>query len=316
MGSLWRLATWGAAAAASLIIAVIAGYSEAGSQRLMATRASPSPAQATPNDARLAAHERELDAETRRLADAVRTLTADRDRLAARVGLLERNLEDVTGSVKRQAAISDALPGAASPPPVAPIPPSAPTTAVAAKDAATAPVMPASPKEAVAPPVPDRLPGMPVRPAIPVAAEPPAVTPEQAAPATAVNDDSNSEPVANKTEFGADIGGAASFEGVRALWTSARSRNAALFEGLHPVVAARENNRTKAVELRLIVGPFTTAEAAGHLCSILTGTRRYCLPVAFEGQRLAQADGAAERKPASPQKSAPVSATRPAWPFR
>ena len=45
-----------------------------------------------------------MENETRRLSETVQALTADRDRLLARVASLERSLEDVTSSIKRQAA--------------------------------------------------------------------------------------------------------------------------------------------------------------------------------------------------------------------
>ena len=38
--------------------------------------------------------------ETRRLEDAVRKLAADRDRLKERIASLERNFDDMTGSIK------------------------------------------------------------------------------------------------------------------------------------------------------------------------------------------------------------------------
>ncbi len=66
-------------------------------------------------------------------------------------------------------------------------------------------------------------------------------------------------------------------------------------------MVVRENSRTKAVELRLIVGPLANAEAAARICATLSAARRYCQPVAYEGQRLAQADVVPERKPAATQ---------------
>src|SRR6266851_9052174 len=93
MRALWRLGIWGSSAAAALALAVVAGYSETGSRRLMAATAPPAgaavaqraPAAATPQPA---ARPSETEAETRRLAEAVRALAADRERLAARVGTL------------------------------------------------------------------------------------------------------------------------------------------------------------------------------------------------------------------------------------
>ena len=111
----WAL--WGTSAAAALTLAVVAGYSDTGSRRLMAAAAPPggttvaqrAPAAATPQPV---ARSSETEAETRRLAEAVRALTADRERLAARLGTLERSLEDVTGAIKQQATAAAARPRA------------------------------------------------------------------------------------------------------------------------------------------------------------------------------------------------------------
>jgi hypothetical protein len=48
----------------------------------------------------------------------------------------------------------------------------------------------------------------------------------------------------------------------------------------------QENNKTSIAELRLIIGPLASAEAAARLCSALLAEHLYCQPVAFEGQRL------------------------------
>jgi hypothetical protein len=105
------------------------------------------------------------------------------------------------------------------------------------------------------------------------------------------------------------------FEGLRALWASARGHDPALFEGLYPVVAVRENMRTKGAQLRLIVGPIADIEAAARLCASLVAAHRYCRPAGFEGERLAEAEAAGERKPAaaprpvrraSPQRARPL----------
>ncbi len=292
MRALWRLAIWGTAAAASLLVAVLAGFSERASQRMMAARAAPDAMlQALPSAIELA---RDLDVETRRLAESVRVLSADRDRLAVRVALLERNLEDVTGSIKQQAAISGAPtagPAGSLPVPAAGTPP-APGTP---KAAALAPTTPKDPARA------------------PTAATE-ARAKEQAASAAAAGNDTGAEPAENKTELGVDLGGATNFEALRTLWNAARSRHAALFEGLHPVVAARENGRSKAVELRLIVGPLASAQAAARLCAKLRAARRHCQPATFEGKRLVLAEVAPESKPTGAPKAA--SAPRSAWPFR
>ena len=104
MRALWRLAIWGTSAATALTLVVAASFSETGSRRIATTMASPGGKDAQQAPVQLAARSPEQEVEARRLMEAVRTLTADRDRLAARLGAVERNLEDMTGSIRRQAA--------------------------------------------------------------------------------------------------------------------------------------------------------------------------------------------------------------------
>jgi hypothetical protein len=67
--------------------------------------------------AQLASRSLDGEAETRRLADSVRELIADRERLVASISTLERNLEDMTGSTRRQGAEAAAPPSPAADPP-------------------------------------------------------------------------------------------------------------------------------------------------------------------------------------------------------
>jgi hypothetical protein len=233
------------------------------------------------------------------LAEAVRTLSADRDRLAARVGMLERNLEDVTGSIRRQ--------GPPTSPTALPANPAAATVTSAAAPVSPAalPVLPAAPvREAAVTPAAAPL-SDPINP--PSAAAPQA-TPQNPEPAAATAAAEIPEPA--KTELGVDIGGATNSDGLRALWNSTRTNHASMVEGLHPLVATRENSRTKNKELRLIIGPVDSIETATQLCTTLAAARRYCHPVAFEGQKLAET--APERKPAPK----PTPSARLPWPFR
>jgi hypothetical protein len=284
MRALWRLATWGGAASLALVLAVVASYSDTGSRRLLvAMHSAPAPApRAT-----------EADAETRRLTEAVRTLAADRERLMARVGTLERSLEEITGSISRPSGKSDAAGPTAAP---APTPTAPAIVPVAAPEA----VLPKAPEAATEARV-----AAATAPAVAPAAAP---SPERVAAAPIPTTEEIPEPP--RPELGVDIGGAVNFEGLRVLWSSTKGGNAALFEGMHPVVAVRENSRSKSPELRLIVGPIASVETASRLCAALSAARRYCQPVAFEGQRLAEAETAPERKPAAAPRSTP----RPAPP--
>ena len=295
MRAVRRLAIWAAAAVVALTIAVLSGLSEAGSRRLAAASvASDADAQISAA-AQLAARSSETEAETRRLMESVRILATDRERIVARIGMLERNIEDLTGSIRRQGVNQPKPPTVqpeASPPPASSNPASA--TSVPTREAAVPPAGPPATPD----PLKQSTPPAPAEPAAPVI-----------------------EGEAPKAELGVDIGGAVTFEGLRALWLSTTKANAALFDGLHPLVTVRENNRTKTPELRLIAGPVKNAEVAARLCTTLAAVRRYCLPVPFEGERLAQVDVPPERKPPASPKSAPPAAaqrsgTGSGWPFR
>ena len=76
------------------------------------------------------------------------------------------------------------------------------------------------------------------------------------------------------------------------------------------MVAVRENSRTENAELRLVVGPLANVERAARLCASLSAGRRYCQAVAFEGQRLTEADAVPERV-ASPRPAPAAAAPAP-----
>src|SRR5262245_25460351 len=126
---LGRHLLWAGIAAVALGVAALAAQSQTGTQRLavisgrdpgaMAPRPPAPSRQAEP-----AARPAEPDTETRRLAEAVRQLAADRDRLLGRIEALERSL-DVTGSIPRD---DGATPGNAARESAAAAPPSAAPT--------------------------------------------------------------------------------------------------------------------------------------------------------------------------------------------
>ena len=256
MRSLWRVAGWGGAASLALLLAILAGYSETGSRRLTALNGPGEQSQ----KAAVAAHE--VDNDRPASEGALRALAADRDRLAARLGLIERHLDDLTGSIRAQAASQ----GSSGP----------------------APLGPPSPTRQATPPLPAET----VSPGNSLTAARSDWAP--AADAAAAEHASSPE---SKTPFGVDIGAAANFDGLRQLWSSTKSSNAAPFEGLSPMVAVNESGRGRTPELRLIVGPFPDAEAAVRWCTTLAAANRFCQLSSFEGQRLTDADKVIERKP-------------------
>jgi hypothetical protein len=277
MRSLLRLALWGTAAAGALTFAALAAFSDNGLQRLKGR--GQSGAQQTVEGARGQPTAAEL--ETRKLAETVQALSADRERLLTRIASLEHNLDDITGSIKRQAA--------ATPPAAPPAPPPGPS----ATPAPSAPAAPA-PIPASAKPVPAE-----------VAAVAPAVVPEPAAPPSdgASVPATDQAPLKIHSDIGVDVGGAVSFEGLRGLWHSHKSSQPELFDKLHPLVVVRENAKTHSPEMRLIAGPLPDVDAATRLCATLTAARRYCRPAAYEGEQISlHAPEPAPRRPVASQQ--------------
>ena len=230
-----RLGVWICLATAAVLAVVLTARTEAGIRRI-ATLLTPAEAARTSKAPQVVTRQPEQEAEQRRLAEAVRGLTADRDRLAARLTTLERSLDEVTGSIPPTTARTTAPP----PPAAAPAPPvaSVPANRIAAGHLAT---------------------GTP----------------------------SPTESVATKTEFGVDVGGNSSIEGLRSLWNTLKSGQPALLDGLRPVIAVREGQKPGSLELRLVAGPLPNASIAARLCASLTTAGQSCQPAVFDGQRLA-----------------------------
>jgi hypothetical protein len=214
----------------------------------------------------------DTDIEQRRLAESIRLLAADRDRLLARLEALERNL-DLTASLPRESAATAAPPAAPTAEPALPpnwslVPGNMPAGAgvpATAVSGANGPTAGTSGAAVIAP------------------------NARQDARGTSglVADEQAVESVATKTEFAVDIGGDSTFEGLRALWASLKGRHAALFNGLRPVVAVREGAKPGALELRLVIGPLSNAGTAARLCATLSATGLPCQPTVFDGQRFA-----------------------------
>jgi hypothetical protein len=253
----WRLGAWSLITVLSIAAAVIAAYTETGGRRLALGDAPFRPSAAPPAVS---------DTEARRLADALRALSADRDRLVARVSALERNLDDVTGSIPNRIGPER---GGAPGPAASPLPPTLAPAPPAAASTAPPPVVIAPAPPAVRPP-----------PQAPVVSRPPA-SPPIAADAAATGS------TATRTEFGIDLGTAATVEGLRNLWTAIKGTQAPLLEGLRPVVAVRDGAKPGALELRLVAGPLANAGIAARLCAALADAGLTCAPAVFDGQRLA-----------------------------
>jgi hypothetical protein len=327
MQALWRLAIWGGLATFALFAAAMATYSHAGSQRQTASIAS---GQTTKQPLAVgresAIQPSETAEETRRLAEAVHALAADRDQLLTRMAALERNLDGVTGSIKRDRVVGPQQAQAQIPPQVPPQVPTPVPAQTLVQSPSQAPIQvptqvptptlvqippqasSQNPPAGVAP-APLGRPETPPAPATVTEAavsstQPPAAQqsgPGDAAPMAAP--DASNRPAAppsnpaNATApappasgLGVDIGGAANYEGLRTLWRATKNNDPTLLEELYPVVTVRENGKTHGADLRLVIGPIADAEAASRLCMILASAHHYCQPVAFEGQHLSPAD--------------------------
>ncbi len=308
-----RILGWGSAAALGLAIVAIATQTEPGNERLqLAFAAHPQPTtvvadipKVDPQGEALLREARAREAQ-QRLEAQVRNLTSDRDRLLARVASLERSLDDVTGSIKRQAEIEAVAPAAkpaqSNPPPVAQQPaapppqqtatPQAPSAAAPAKTeppvAATADASASVEPKAVAtdarvyasepsptsqqvqlqtaPPIVENVPLPPVR----VAALP----------------SQHPVEVRKPPEVGVDIGGAPNMDVLNLRWAAVKANFGPLLTGMHPLAA--RVHRPGASDVRLLVGPLPSVAAAAQLCARFAAARIACRPVKFEGEQLAQ----------------------------
>lgn len=237
---------WGSAAIAALAIAVMVGHSGVGAQRIAQVAFALNHGSPQPTRGGQTAPPRiDADAAIRQLAQAVRGVAEEQQQIVSRMAAVERNLDDMTGSITRQIdAVKTAPASVAWPDPN--------TSTPEAIDAAIAP---------------PHVPGPPVAPA-PAPAAARAETAAAATPAVG--------------SYGADIGGAASIKTLHARWIGLQAAHPQLFEGLQPGVTVRNSVHSNRLELRLVVGPLPTAEAAAQLCVSLAALRVGCQPTMFD----------------------------------
>jgi hypothetical protein len=301
--SMWRLASWGVGSVGALIVAILAIRSPAAVNRDQLASA-----EVARQSQQVQWIARESQNKARELAAAVDTLNSDRDRLYARVTVLEQGLDSVTGALARPAA----APPAASPPasPIAMMP--AQAAPVPSADAnSIGPVKPADVKAEPAPPPPKIAPVATFVPTeFPASAKPGAQKAEAPAPdvapiATAAiasaepaTKETTTQNLVLKTDFGVDLGGANSIEGLRAVWRGVLKVHSQQLASLQPVIAVKERHDGLGMQLRLIAGPLSDAAEAAKLCAeFLTVSNRACETSVYEGQRLSMIR---EKKPEAP----------------
>jgi hypothetical protein len=355
--SLWRLGSWGVGSVAAVVVAVMASQSSIGARRDQIASAD-----LVRQSQQIQSVAKDSHSEARRLASAIDTLNGDRDRLYSRVTVLEQGLDSVTGSIARQnsaagspqpgpSLLSTAEQSAALLPPVAAAPattvaaltekprdgtarqpeqtPATPAPSSASADAKASATTPATPlmpsRSMMAPPDPAAtkltVPEQP--PEIITAARAPEAI-DAAAPDPAASN-APSEIAVQRTEFGVDLGGANSIEGLRGLWRALLKSNAAAIASLRPIIVVKERSNGLGMQLRLVAGPLSDAAAAAKICAALIESARSCETSVFDGQRLAIKSedpapsarpprkrsavkrAANEEQPAKPKSSAPSS---------
>ena len=315
----WRLFGWGGTATMALAAAALASQTDTGSKRLQLALTG-EPVQAV---AQMPTRAAETEAETMRLAAQLHELAADRNRLTKRIAVLERNLEDMTGSIKRQSADQTGKRFSADPSAVININPQPPATntlatvSIAALEQSpepatltiTRPVVALAPRAApIVPPTTPPVVAVPMPPArtmpslaplaMPAvsgtAASWPPAKPKASegaaelipAPAVRVAAAPASEAARARTEFGVDLGGAATVEALRIHWVALKANYGPLLDGLEPLVAEHPKHPS-GVTYRLVVGPLANAAEAASFCARFPLKRAGCHAAKFAGAQLA-----------------------------
>ncbi len=262
---LW-LCGWGVATAVALSALAVTSQTKTATERLRSIFAISEPTAVAQIPPRVA----QLESETQMLAERVRALSADRDRLAGRIGLLESSVDDMTGTIKRQAAATAAALAARTAPAASqPQPAAAPAVGAASAALAARPAITVAAPEVKADPV--------TTSSVPLPPERASAAQASAEPAT---------PAASSNEFGLDLGGASTLDGVQQRWTTVKANFGPLMSGMHPLAAP--DRRQGKTGYRLVVGPLPNSPAAAGLCAHFSAAHTACRAVKFEGEQIVQ----------------------------
>jgi len=256
-----RMALWAVTATCAFLLAVLTSRSEVGAERLAYVIASLHGQSAPPPF--------DAEVETRKLANTVSALSAENDRLRSRLAAVERHeqqVDNVTGSLAKQIEAVKAEAEAPRPVEQPAVPAPAATPDVTGSAAVPVP-LPAGTPPAAVPPAP-----APTHTQIPSPAKP--------------TDPGSSSSAAPK-QFGVDVGSAVSVAALRARWAEMRTAHPQLFQGLTPTAVTRGVPQSDRSELRLVLGPLPSSDAAARLCASLLPYRLFCQPTGFDGQHVA-----------------------------
>jgi len=268
-----RLTTWVTLASIAITVAALASLTPVGSQRIAIAIATLAGGESPP--VQMAARRADLENDRRSLNEAIRLLASDRDRLLTRVSSIERNLDDITGSIKSQTARpvpeNNSL---QNPPNLDSLP------ATSGETPATKPSN-----------LPDWLADVPKPWPHPPSAAPsasgtfPAIARPMRVTAIPAVVQSVAPTAVSRTDFGVDIGSGSDLGEVRILWNAAKAQHGKLIGNLRPIVVRREDRAGRA-DYRLVVGPLGNAAAAAKLCATLGAADVMCSTRPYQGERL------------------------------
>jgi hypothetical protein len=291
LDTVWRLGAWGVAAALSVAAVTVIVQTDSGGERLQSLFNSTAEATTPATIAPMPSRAIEFEAATRALDAQVRELSADRDRLVARLASLERHLDDMTGSIQPAAQpLLPAMPAPSASPPATTLAPAPPAPKIAIPPAPAAHIinplatLPGSEvaatwPETAKPQEADALPPLP--PAQSVASLP--NPPETAQPAAT---EAKAAPAASRLEYGIELATGPTVDGLRAHWAAVKANFGPLLTGLQPV--AVRDRRPGVTGYRLVAGPMPSFIAAKQVCARFTQAHMACHPAKFDGQAIVQ----------------------------
>jgi hypothetical protein len=335
---LWRLGSWGAAAVGVVIVALLASQSSIGWRREQVAAADlvrqsqqiQALARESQNETRrLASAIDTLNSDRDRLYSRVTVLEQGLDSVTG--AITRQNPATAAASAQAAPASSPAAETQPAPQSPGPAPAASPVaTAPAASVVATIAPTPEKPRTAlpeqaaaaVSSPAQGISNAPAATPATPLMASKSIMAPPDAAagkliepdPITAPkpvvvasapsgdNSEANESQAVQRTEFGVDLGGANSLNGLRALWRGLlKSKSTASLAALRPIIVVKESNTGLGMQLRLVAGPLSDAATAAKICAALVESQRSCETAVFDGQRLAMKadEPAASTKPAA-----------------
>jgi hypothetical protein len=291
-GTLLRMTAWGSCATFAAAVLVFVAQTPAGGERInQAFSGAPEPVAAPAGN----------DPMVRALEARIAALTGDRDRLAKRVAALESGVNDLTGSVRRQASAAPS--SAPDVPPAIAAPAQTSPMIVAVAPPLINPL--ATPPAGVASILPERAPPQSVASA-PAEAETPHPTPAEMVPESVAPEAADTAPTGSiptpperkpeaarpavqthsRAEFGIELATEANMDGLRKRWAAVKANYGPLLVGLSPV--AVRDQHPGSTNVRLVAGPLPNIAAARKLCARFAAVNGDCWPARINPTEVVQ----------------------------